>query len=146
MLMPIRYPSVFSLSVSHCVLITPESRSACSLKTNSHTFYTTYVHYLNTLCFKIKNTMASFNFASESPFGKGTRNVLRPDQTPGDDPTRRSGNSSNSFSIHFCNIRGLRPNFHSVEHHLLSSKPHLLFLTETQVSRATDMNLYSIPS
>ncbi len=35
--------------------------------------------------------------------------------------------------------------FHSVGHHL-SLRPHLLFLTETQVSGATDSNLYSVPS
>ena len=90
--------------------------------------------------------MASFNSASESPSGEGTRNVPSPDPTPGDGPTRCPDNSSNSFSIHFCNIRGLRSNFHSVEHHLSSSKPHLLFLTETQVSVATDSTLYSVPS
>ena len=33
-----------------------------------------------------------------------------------------------------------------MEHHLSSSKPHLLFLTETQVCEATDSNLYSVPS
>ena len=47
------------------------------------------------------------------------------------------------FSINFCNIRGLRSNFQSVEHHLSSTKPHLLFLTETQVS---DSNPFSVPS
>ena len=33
------------------------------------------------------------------------------------------------FFIKLCNIRGLRPNFQSVDHRLSSSKPHLLFLT-----------------
>ena len=50
------------------------------------------------------------------------------------------------FSINFCNIRGFRPNFKSVEHHLSSTKPHLLFLTETQVSEATDSNPFSVPT
>ena len=52
----------------------------------------------------------------------------------------------NIFSITFCNIRGLRSNFQSVEHHLSSTKPHLLFLTETQVSEATNSNPFSVPS
>ena len=50
------------------------------------------------------------------------------------------------FSINFCNIRDLRSNFQFVEHHLSYTKPHLLFLTETQVSEATDSNPFSVPS
>ncbi len=90
--------------------------------------------------------MASFSFASESSSRRGIINVPRPDPTPGDDPTRCRGSFFHSFSIHFCNIRGLRSNFHSVEHHFSSSKPRLLFLTNTQVSEATDSNLYSVLS
>ena len=33
-----------------------------------------------------------------------------------------------------------------MEHHLSSSKPHLLFLTETQLSEATDSKPFSVPS
>ncbi|KAL7646845.1 UNVERIFIED_CONTAM: hypothetical protein RMT77_002101 [Armadillidium vulgare] len=51
-----------------------------------------------------------------------------------------------SFFINFCNIRGLFTNFHFVEHHLSSSKPHLLFLTETQVSGCSDSKPYSVSS
>ena len=40
-------------------------------------------------------------------------------------------NFQSAFSIDFCNIRGLISNFQSVEHYLSSTKPHLLFLTET---------------
>ena len=46
----------------------------------------------------------------------------------------------------FCNVRGLRSNVQSVEHYLSSTKPHLLFLTETQLSVATDNSLFSVPS
>ena len=52
----------------------------------------------------------------------------------------------NTFSIDFCNIRGLRSNFQFVEHHLSSTKPHLLFLTQTQLSVATDSSPFSVPS
>ncbi len=53
---------------------------------------------------------------------------------------------STFFSINFCSIRGIRSDFYFVEHHLFSSKPLLLFLTETQVSEATDSSLYTFPS
>ena len=53
--------------------------------------------------------------------------------------------SSNSFLIDFCNIRGLRSNFQSVEHHLSCTKPHLLFLSERQLSIATASNPFSVP-
>ncbi|XP_050715769.1 uncharacterized protein LOC126998326 [Eriocheir sinensis] len=61
-------------------------------------------------------------------------------------PDRCLDNSLSLFLRNFCNIRGLPSNFHSVEHHFSSSKSHLLFLTETHVSEATDSNLYSVPS
>ena len=89
--------------------------------------------------------MATDNHASESPAGEGTTNFPRSDHSHGNDQ-RCLGTSSNSFCIDFCNIRGLRSNFQSVEHHLLSAKPHLLFLTETQVSVATDSRPFSVPS
>ena len=54
--------------------------------------------------------------------------------------------SSNTFTLDFCNIHGLISNFQSVEHHLSSIKPHLLFLTETQLSVTTDSNPFSVPS
>src|SRR5256885_14526737 len=57
-----------------------------------------------------------------------------------------SGARSDSFVTHFCNIRGLCSNFPDVEHHLFSTKPHLLFLTETQLSERSDSNPYSVPS
>src|SRR6201990_748127 len=51
-----------------------------------------------------------------------------------------------SFFINFCNIRGLFTNFHFVEHHIPSSRPPLLFLTETQVSECSDSKPYSVSS
>ena len=51
-----------------------------------------------------------------------------------------------SFFINFCNIRSLYSNFPFVEHHLSSSKPHLLFLTETQVLECADSKSYSVTS
>ncbi len=90
--------------------------------------------------------MAMVYSASESPSEEGTRNVPRSDPTPDNDSEGCPGNSSNFFSINFWNISGLRSNFHSTEHHLSSSKPHLLFLTETQVFGATNSSLYSVPS
>ena len=89
--------------------------------------------------------MALHDTASESLSGEGTRNVPRSDHPQGDD-SRCLDTSSNCLSINFCNIRGLRSNFQSVEHHLSSAKPHLLFLTETQVSVATDSRPFSVPS
>ncbi len=76
--------------------------------------------------------------------GEGTRNAPRSDPTLDGDSQRCLRNSYNFFFTNFCNIRGLRSNFHSIEHHLFSSKPHLLFLTKTQVSGATDSNLCSV--
>ena len=40
-----------------------------------------------------------------------------------------------SFKINFCNIRGLNANLNQVHHHLISDRPQLLFLTETQISQ-----------
>ena len=50
-----------------------------------------------------------------------------------------------------CNILSLLLSsltftFQSVEHHLSSTKPHLLFLTETQLSVTTDSNPFSVSS
>ena len=44
----------------------------------------------------------------------------------------------------FALIRGLRSNFHSVEHHLLSSSPVLLLLSETQLSKNASPDHYQI--
>ncbi|MPC44062.1 hypothetical protein E2C01_037723 [Portunus trituberculatus] len=50
----------------------------------------------------------------------------------------------NFFFINFCSIRGLPSSFQSVEHRLSSTK--LFFLTETQLSEATDSSLFSVTS
>ncbi|MPC53492.1 hypothetical protein E2C01_047386 [Portunus trituberculatus] len=76
--------------------------------------------------------MGTPNHASKSPSGEGTKNVPRLDSLS--DNHKYLDTSLNFFYINFCNIRGLRSNFQSVEHHLSSTKPHLLFLTETQLS------------
>ena len=52
--------------------------------------------------------------------------------------------TSGSFSFEFCNIRGLRSNFSSVEHHLASTSPDLLFLSETQLSANVSSDLFKI--
>ncbi|MPC70711.1 hypothetical protein E2C01_064965 [Portunus trituberculatus] len=83
--------------------------------------------------------------ASESSSGEGTMNVPRSDCSPGDNP-KCLDTSLNSSFINFYNIRCLRSNFKFVEHHLSSTTPHLLFLTETQLSKATDSNPFSVPS
>ncbi|MPC32107.1 hypothetical protein E2C01_025412 [Portunus trituberculatus] len=61
--------------------------------------------------------MVTLNPASESPSGEGTRNVPRSDCFL-DDDLKCLDTSLNFFYINFCNIRGLRSNFQSVEHHL----------------------------
>ena len=118
---------------------------ACPLK---HTLlhYTLHsMHFTHTLLFNQNFSKMACQFAaSESPSGEGTTNVPRSDRSPGDD--LRCPDTSSFFYTNFCNIRGLRSNFSSVEHHLSTTKPHLLFLTETQVSEATDSSPYSVPS
>ncbi|MPC44130.1 hypothetical protein E2C01_037794 [Portunus trituberculatus] len=89
--------------------------------------------------------MATPNPASESFSGEGTRNVPRSDSSRDDDP-KCHDTSLNIFYINFCNIRGLRSNLQFVQHHLSSVKSGFLFLTETQLSEATDSSLFSVPS
>ena len=74
--------------------------------------------------------------------GGGTINSPRSASLHGNDSACLD--TSQLFYLNFCNIRGLSSNFQSVEHHLLSAKPHLLFLTETQVSEHTDSIPYSV--
>ena len=57
---------------------------------------------------------------------------------------QRGACTSDSFSFDFCNIRGLRSNFSSVEHHLASCSPDLLFLSETQLSANVSSDLFKI--
>ena len=77
-----------------------------------------------------------------SPQGGGTINA----PVDGPTPDGSGGCRDTSLNLSFCNIRGLSSNFASVEHHLSSAKPDLLFLTETQLGEATDSRPYSVPS
>lgn len=97
-----------------------------------------YLHYI------IINVVSNYS-VSDSPSWEEIRNVHRLERIPGDDPMRCFDSSFNFFSILFCNIHGLCSNFHSVEHNL-SLRPHLVFLTETQVSSFTNNNFCCIPS
>lgn len=47
-------------------------------------------------------------------------------------------NSPKLFRVDLANVRGLRTNFNAVTQHLGTAKPHLLFLTETQIARPAD--------
>src|ERR1700755_1425694 len=90
--------------------------------------------------------MTSIKVASEKP--RGAASKYSPSSTPspittwelvasvdGVGATRTQlpacPDARSIFFINFCNIRCLHSNFHFVEHHLSSSRPHLLFLTET---------------
>ena len=57
---------------------------------------------------------------------------------------QRGASTSDFFTLDFCNIRGLRSNFSAVEHHLASSSPDLLFLSETQLSANVSSDLFKI--
>ncbi|MPC56030.1 hypothetical protein E2C01_049978 [Portunus trituberculatus] len=81
--------------------------------------------------------MATPNPALESPSEEGTRKVPRLNSSLDNNP-KCLDTSLKFFFINFYNICSLRPNFQSVEHHLPSTKPHL-FLTEAQLSEATDI-------
>ncbi|MPC43324.1 hypothetical protein E2C01_036968 [Portunus trituberculatus] len=89
--------------------------------------------------------MPTPNPASEFPSGEGTRNVPKSNSFHDDDP-KYLDISFNFFNINFCNIRGFRSDVQSMEHHLNFTKPHLLFLIETQLSEATDSNPFSVLS
>ena len=104
--------------------------------------------------------MAKLTAASEIPEGAGSKHSpssTTPPITTCELTTSGDGagvasdlpaccDSRSVFLLNFCNIRGLRSNFNSVEHHLSSAKPHLLFLTETQVDGRSDSKPYSVPS
>ncbi|MPC57526.1 hypothetical protein E2C01_051507 [Portunus trituberculatus] len=87
--------------------------------------------------------MATPNPASECPSWEGTRNVPKLDCSV--DGDHKYLDTFLNFSyINFSNICSLRSNFQSVEHHLSSTKPYLLFLTE--LSQAPDSCLFSVLS
>ncbi|KAJ8716388.1 hypothetical protein PYW07_003015 [Mythimna separata] len=49
------------------------------------------------------------------------------------------------FQVHLSNIRGLHSNLLAVHHHLETVKPHLLFLTETQIRCPSDAAYLNYP-
>src|ERR1044072_5045811 len=85
---------------------------------------------------------------SSTPHPIITWELAASDDGDGAAMTRRKAcpGARSSFFINFCNIRGLLSNIPFVEHHLSSSKPHLLFLTETQMLKCADSKPYSITS
>ena len=122
--------------------------SSCSLTSKDNFFdnlHNISTPYTFTLSSNQNLKIASPHLASESPHGKGTINVPRLVCCFADD-LRCLDTSSNTFILDFCNIRGLRSNFQSMEHHLSSTKSHIIFLTETQLSVITDSNAFSVPS
>ncbi|XP_045446613.1 uncharacterized protein LOC123654772 [Melitaea cinxia] len=50
-----------------------------------------------------------------------------------------------SLKVHLTNIRGLHSNLVAVHHHLETEKPHLLFLTETQIGSPADVAYLQYP-
>ena len=100
--------------------------AACPLKTTSTITYITLLHLIHLHSLQLKNLkMASQQHpASESPFGEETTDVPMSD-CPSTDDLGCLDTSSNNSTLDFCNIRGLRSNFQSMEHHLSSTKPHL---------------------
>ncbi|CAG4918768.1 unnamed protein product [Colias eurytheme] len=50
-----------------------------------------------------------------------------------------------SLKVHLSNIRGLHSNLDAVHHHLETEKPHLLFLTETQIKCPADATYLLYP-
>src|ERR1700755_378802 len=103
--------------------------------------------------------MTSIKVASEKP--RGAASKYSPSSTPspittwelvasvdGVGATRTQlpacPDARSIFFINFCNIRCLHSNFHFVEHHLSSSRPHLLFLTETKMFESSNSKPCSV--
>ncbi|KAL0867444.1 hypothetical protein ABMA27_008231 [Loxostege sticticalis] len=49
------------------------------------------------------------------------------------------------LKVHLTNIRGLHSNLDPVHHHLETEKPHLFFLTETQIATPSDVAYLNFP-
>ena len=119
-------------------------KKSCSLPFKDDFYY--YLHYSTCIlhCYTLLNSkfiiMASPRPASGSSSREETTNVPRSDYPSADD--LGCLDVSDNSSIDFCNIC----NFQSVEHHLSSTKPHVFFLTEIQLSMATDSSPFSVPS
>ena len=109
---------------------------SCSLPFKDNFFY--YLHnitttYTLTLSANQNLKIATKHTVLESLYGEGTTNVTRLDISTADD-LGCPNTSSNTFTLHFCNIRSIRSNFQSVKYHLSFTKPFLLFLNVTQLS------------
>ena len=90
-----------------------------------------------------------------SPRHRGVRRITGPADSAGERVDSSDGNIGSThelssvrpvtFSFAYTNIRGLYSNFSSVEHHLSSTLPNILFLSETQLSKnaSTDPFLIS---
>ncbi|MEL7065004.1 MAG: endonuclease/exonuclease/phosphatase family protein, partial [Bacteroidota bacterium] len=65
--------------------------------------------------------------------------------SPHDPPDLSGDDGPGSFKINFTNIRGLAANHSSVEHHLATSSPNLLLLSETQVAWDASDSTFQIP-
>ena len=59
-------------------------------------------------------------------------------------PSVVAGDRPGNITIDFCNIRGLKSNFISVEHHLTTNSPTLLLLSEVQLSTDASPDLYQV--
>ena len=70
--------------------------------------------------------------------------VDTPSCSIGSTPDPNVSDRPSSLSIHFSNIRGLCSNLSSVEHHLASTLPNLLLLSETQLSSSASTDPFLI--
>ena len=121
--------------------------SSCSLPSKDNFFYN--LHNITNLTI-LHSTNQNLKMASPcpalgSPSEEGITNVPRSD-CPSADDLGCLDTSSNTSTLDFCNIPGLRFNFQYVEHYISCTKPHILFLTETQLSVTTDGSPFSVLS
>ncbi len=115
---------VSSLTVFLCASVTLEICYSLFSKDN----FSYYSHCTQNLIIMMSAQIPALKSIS----GEETINVPSSDSHPQGDGFRCLDTSPNFLYSNFCNTRGLRSNFQSVQHQL-SSKSHLLFLTETQV-------------
>ena len=124
-------PSCSCLSCGRAFSVSFTQESSCSLSSKPNFYY--YLHNITyTLHFYTLFNSKFKVMVSVSPFGEETTNVPRLDYSFADN-LGCLDTFSNTCSLDFCNIHGLRSNYQFVEHHLLSTKPHFLFLTATVV-------------
>ena len=133
---------VSSLPGSFSVSFTQESSCSLLSKDNFYYLHNITTTYTFTLSSNQNLKMTSPHPLSRSPSGERTTNDRRSDCQSADD-LGILDTAFKIFTLDFCNIRS---NFQSMEHHLSSTKPHLLFLTETQLSVTTDSSPFSVPS